>query len=160
MKIAARFSVVAFQVAAFGADQIAGPGRERGEGDPVVLVRLLHAGGLEVLQDHLRETTAWRRIRRRPPCSASISSSFSSTPSTRCGLRLSTVNGPATRTFFLSVVGLVVEVLELGLGGDGGVDLLLPGDAGLPPVGVQLLRRLRPLGVRLARDLPLLPLSS
>ena len=29
----------------------------------------------------------------------SISSSFSSTPSTRCGDRLSTVNGPATRTF-------------------------------------------------------------
>ena len=46
---------VAFHVAAFGADQIAGPGRERGEGDLVLLVRLLHAGGLEVLQDHLGE---------------------------------------------------------------------------------------------------------
>ena len=55
MKMAARFSVVAFQVAAFGADQLARPGGERGEGDPVLLVRLLHAGGLEVLQDHLRE---------------------------------------------------------------------------------------------------------
>ncbi len=33
----------------------------------------------------------------------SISSSFSSTPRTRCGERLSTVNGPATRTFLLSV---------------------------------------------------------
>jgi hypothetical protein len=31
------------------------------------------------------------------------------------------------------VVGLVVEVFKLGLGGDGLVDLLLPGDAGLPP---------------------------
>ena len=58
---------LAFQVAALGADQIARPGRERGEGDPVLLVRLLHAGGLEVLQDHLREGSAWRRTRRRPP---------------------------------------------------------------------------------------------
>ena len=33
----------------------------------------------------------------------------------------------------LVLVGLVVEVLVVGLGGDGGVDLLLPGDAGLPP---------------------------
>ena len=68
------------------------------------------------------------------------------------------MKGPATRTFLLSVVGLVVEVLELGLGGDGGVDLLLPGDARLPPVGVQLLGRLRPGLVRLARNFPFLPL--
>jgi hypothetical protein len=47
----------------------------------------------------------------------------------RCGERLSTVNGPATRTLEVILVGLVVEVLEVGLGGDGGVDLLLPGDA-------------------------------
>ena len=46
---------VAFDIAAFGADQIARPGRERGEGDLVFLVRLLHAGGLEVFQDHLDE---------------------------------------------------------------------------------------------------------
>ena len=65
------------------------------------------------------------------------------------------MNGPATRTFFLSVVGLVVEVFELGLGGDGGVDLLLPGDAGLPPVGVQLLRRVRPLGCRPRAESPI-----
>ena len=49
------FLGVAFHVTAFGADQIAGPGGERGEGDLVLLVRLLHAGGLEVLQDHLGE---------------------------------------------------------------------------------------------------------
>ena len=58
---------LAFHVAAFGADQIARPGRERGEGDPVFLVRLLHAGGLEVLQDHLGEGLSWPRIRHRPP---------------------------------------------------------------------------------------------
>ena len=44
---------LAFHVAAFGADEVARPGRKRGEGDPVFLVRLLHAGGLEVFQDHL-----------------------------------------------------------------------------------------------------------
>ena len=57
----------------------------------------------------------------------------------------------------LVLVGLVVEVFELGLGGDGRVDLLLPGDARLPPFGVQLLRCLRPLVVRLARNFPFLP---
>ena len=49
----------------------------------------------------------------------------------------------------------VVEVLELRLGGDRGVDRLLPGDARLPEVGERLLRGLRPVGRRLARDLPL-----
>ena len=46
---------VALDIAAFGADQIARPGRERREGDLVFLVRLLHPGGLEVLQNHLDE---------------------------------------------------------------------------------------------------------
>jgi len=44
--------------------------------------------------------------------------------------------GHADRLFIL--VGFVVEVLELGLGGDGGVDLLLAGDTLLPPLGVKL----------------------
>ena len=30
-----------------------GPGGEREEGDPVLLVRLLYAGGLEIVEDHL-----------------------------------------------------------------------------------------------------------
>jgi hypothetical protein len=58
---------------------------------------------------------------------------------------------------FLVLVGFVVEVLELGLGGDRGVDFLLPGDAGLPPVGVQFFACVRPFGVGFARNLPLLP---
>src|SRR5437899_12850697 len=49
-------------------------------------------------------------------------------------------------------------MLELRLGGDGRVDLLLPPDARLPPVSVHRLRDVRPLGFGLARDLPLLPL--
>jgi integrase len=49
------FLGIAFHVTPFGANQVAGPGSERGEGDLVLLVRLLHAGGLEVFQDHLGE---------------------------------------------------------------------------------------------------------
>ena len=56
---------VAFDVAPFCADEVARPRREGGESDLVFLVRLLHAGSLEVLQDHLGETSASRRIRRR-----------------------------------------------------------------------------------------------
>ena len=65
--------------------------------------------------------------------------------------------GTGHADLLLVVVGLVVEVFKLGLGGDGGVDLLLPGDAGLPPVSVQFLRWLRPCLVRLTRNLPFLP---
>ena len=36
------------------------------------------------------------------------------------------------------LVGLVVQVLEVGLGCDGGVNLPLAGDAGLPPLGVKV----------------------
>ena len=44
----------------------------------------------------------------------------------------------------LVVVGFVVEVFKLGLGSDGLVDLLLPGDAGPPPVGVKFGGRVGP----------------
>ena len=39
----------------FRADHVAGPRRQRREGDPVLFVGLLHAGHLQVLQDHLWE---------------------------------------------------------------------------------------------------------
>ena len=64
---------------------------------------------------------------------------------------------PGDANLLLVLVGLVVEEFELGLGSDGGVDFLLPGDARLPPVGMQLLRRVRPAFIGLARDLPFLP---
>ena len=159
MKMAARFSVVAFQVAAFGADQIAGPGRERGEGDPVLLVRLLHAGGLEVLQDHLGEGLLGLVL---GAVLLEAVDQLVVLVHAEHAVRAEALDGEGTgdADLLLVLVGLVVEVLELGLGGDGGVDLLLPGDAGLPPVGVQLLRSLRPRLVGFARNLPFLPLSS
>ena len=45
----------AFEITAFGADQVAGPGGEGGEVDLIFLVGLLHAGGFEVFQNHLRK---------------------------------------------------------------------------------------------------------
>ena len=55
------------------------------------------------------------------------------------------------------LVGLVVEVLVVGIGGDGGVDRLLPGDAPLPPLGVKALCFVRPGILGVAGNLPLLP---
>jgi hypothetical protein len=55
------------------------------------------------------------------------------------------------------LIGLVVEVLELGLGGDGSVDLFLTCGARLPPVGVQFLGGIGPGGISFARDFPFLP---
>ena len=66
----------ALDVAPLGADE---PARPRGQGredDLVLLVRLLHAGGLEVLQDHLERSPARSRRRGRLG-SPSISSSSS-----------------------------------------------------------------------------------
>ena len=49
------FFHVPFHITSLSTDEIAWPRRERGEGDFVLLMRLLHAGGLQILQDHLRE---------------------------------------------------------------------------------------------------------
>ncbi len=47
--------LAAFPIAALGADIAAGPGCERGEGDAILLMRLLDAGRPEILQDHVGE---------------------------------------------------------------------------------------------------------
>ena len=65
--------------------------------------------------------------------------------------------GPGDADLGIVGIGLVVEIFELGLGGDGGIDLLLAGDAAFPPVAVHLLCLLRPGLVGLARDFPFLP---
>jgi hypothetical protein len=74
----------------------------------------------------------------------------------RWGLRLSTVRTGYPQLGFVFVV-LVVEEFGIGLGGDGGINLLLAGDAAIPPVGMQSFGLIRPAGRGLARDLPLLP---
>jgi hypothetical protein len=119
-------------------------------------VRLLHAGGLRFSR------IIWGKVCLAP---YSAASSFRGVDQfivlihAEHAVGAEALHGEGTghADLLLVVVGLVVEVFKLGLGGDGLVDLLLPGDAGLPPVGVQLLRRVRPLGIGLARNLPLLP---
>ncbi len=101
MKMAARFSVVAFHVAPFGADQIAGPRSESSEGNPVFLVRLLHAGGLQVFQDHLGEGLL-RAVFGAVFLEAVDQFIVLIDAEHAVRARLSTVKGPATRTFFLS----------------------------------------------------------
>jgi hypothetical protein len=50
--------------------------------------------------------------------------------------------------FPVVLIRLVVQVLELCFRRDGGVDLLLPGDPRLPPVGVRRPGDLQPLSIR------------
>ena len=68
--------------------------------------------------------------------------------STRCGERLSTVNGPATRTRAVVDIGLIVEIFDIRARGDAGVDFLLPGDARFPPSGMNSGGCLRPRGLQ------------
>ena len=53
---------VALAIASLRAHHLAGPRRERREGDPAFLVRLLDTGRVKVLEDHLLE-----RLQRRSP---------------------------------------------------------------------------------------------
>ena len=130
------------------ADKVAGPGRQALEDDAVALGLLLDALGLEVVDDDRREILA-REV--------------------RVGGRASALGGLDLVDQFLLArrqhamgrqaldreragdadrghcrLGLVVEIFDFGAGGDRGVDLLLAGDAGLPPFGVKRLPRLRP----------------
>ena len=97
---------VAVRVAALGGDEPAGPGLKGVERQPVRLLRLLHAGDLELLEDHGAKSARWASGSVPEVASGSSGWPSSSTPITRCGLRLSTVNGPATRTLSLSSYGL------------------------------------------------------
>ena len=54
-------------------------------------------------------------------------------------------------------VRLVVEIFELGFGGDRGVDLLLPLDPRLPPSGMEVPVGFRPIRPGLSGDFPFLP---
>ena len=106
-------------------------------------MRLLHAGGFEVLEDHLGEVclAPYAAL-----CSFGGIDQLVVLVDAQHAVRAEALDGerPSDADLLLVRVGLVVEVLELGLGGDGGVDLLLPGDACLPPFGVQFGRSLGP----------------
>ena len=67
------------------------------------------------------------------------------------------MKGPGDADARVVDIGLVVEILVVRLGGDGGVDLPLPGDARLPPLGVCGNGVGGPVVARLTRDIPLNP---
>ena len=127
---------IALGVAAFPADHLgAGKGGDGAEGEAVFLVRLLNSGGFQVLQDDGGEVLLL-------VVGAGAAAQF---PAIHHLVVLihgeETVRGDglhgegAGDADFLGVlVGLVVEKFGLGLGGDGGVDLLLAGDALFPPI--------------------------
>ena len=73
--------------------------------EPLVLDRVLHAGLLEVLDDDVAELGGPDHLHR-PAVRVGLGNCFfSSTLIVRCGERLSTVNGPLTRTVLLSSYG-------------------------------------------------------
>ena len=124
-----------FDIRSFSADEIAGPGSDPGEGDAVRFARLLDARGLEVFQNHLHEVLLL-------PIANSVLRSrvdqFVVLTDVQDAVRGQTFHrewsGDPYRPLIL--VGLVVEVFVVGIGGDGVVDLFLPGDTLFPPIGV------------------------
>jgi len=131
------FLSLAFQVAGFGADQLAGPGREGDKGDTVLLVRLLNAGGLEVLHDHLGEgllnsifVAAFLNLQWVDQIVVLINAQHA------VGAEALHGEGTGHADLLLIVIWFIVEIFKFGPGSDGFVDLLLPGYAGLPPVGM------------------------
>ena len=127
------FLGVTFHVAAFGADEIAGPGDQRSERDPVLLVGLLHSGDLEVLQDHLGEglfRTMFSAIflHRVDQLVILIHAQHA--------MGAEALHGEWTghADLLLVVVRLVIQVFGLRLGSDGRVDLLLAADTQLPTI--------------------------
>jgi hypothetical protein len=84
-----------------------GVGLDRLELDPLPLEAVLDAGLGEVLEDGLPRTAAQSGCccRRLAPVSDAVASGPPAKASDRCGLRLSTVKGPATRTACLSSYG-------------------------------------------------------
>ena len=84
---------------ALGVDVLAGEGVEPGEGDALLLVRPLHAGLAEVVEDHRQEVAAVGAAR---PRALRSRRRLGAVGRLRCGDRLSTVNGPVSRTMSLS----------------------------------------------------------
>ena len=146
----------ALHVAPLGADIVAGPGRERSEFDTVLPVRLLHAGCPEVLQDHFGEVRglAVAELLVGEGREELVVLVHRQHPVRRQALDREGAGDADARVVD---IGLVVEIFVVRLGGDGGVDCRLPGDAGLPPFGMRGHGVGRPAVADLARDFPLLP---
>ena len=119
-------------------------------------MRLLHAGRLEVLQDHrgevLRLVVGGRGL-------GHAIDELVVLVDAEHTMRRQALDRERPGDPHLAVVRvrLVVEVLEVRLRSDGGVDLLLARDTPLPPLLVQGSGLRGPRVFRVAGDLPLLP---
>ena len=132
------------------------PRDQRGEADAPGLVGLLDPGGPQVLQNHLGEGLFMEVI---GTAFVGGINQFIVFIDAEDAVRGEAFDGEGTgdTNLLFVLVRFVVEVFELGLGGDGGIDFPLPGDAGLPPGGVEFPRCLGPFGVGFAGNFPLLP---
>src|SRR5205809_2274326 len=134
---------LAFEVAAFGANVTTRPGSERGIGDLVFLVGLLHSSAFQVFQNHL-----WKTLLRAVfavPLSHARIDQFLILIHAQHAMRTEALDGEWAGYSYLLfvVVRFVVEIFKLSLGCDGGINLLLPLDARLPPFCVQVFSCLR-----------------
>ena len=123
---------IPFDVSSLGADKVAGPRPDAREGDAVLLVRLLNAGGLEMVEDHPGEVLLFAV----PELSfGDVLDELVVLVDAQQTVRRQALYGERTgdADLLAVLVGLVVEVFVFGLGGDGSVDFLLPGDALFPP---------------------------
>ena len=164
MKMPARFSVpvpfaagAALGVAPLGADHLARPRGDRGELDAVLLVRLLDARSLEMLEDHRAEVLRLAVCAGRRLGHAVDELVVLVDAEDAVGREALDRERPGDAHLAVVGVGLVVEVLEVRLRGDRGVDLTLARDALLPPLFVQRPRLGRPPLLGLLRDLPFRP---
>ena len=125
---------VALDVSALGTDEVPGPRFDAGKGDAVLLMRLLDAGGFEVLQDYGSEILSFAVAEFRV---GEVINQFVVLVNPQHAVRRQALHGEGSRHahLFLVVVGFIVEVFILGFGGDGGVNCFLTGDAPFPESG-------------------------
>ena len=125
-------AVLAFGVAALGADELAGPRVDRRERDAVGLVGLLHAAGREVAEGGGGEVL--RGAVGGCPFGGAVDQLVGLVEGEQAvGRQALDGEGAGDADALRVVVRPVVEVLHVGARRDGSVDLLLAGDAGLPP---------------------------
>ena len=122
------------------ADEIAGPGRQALESDAVALGLLLDAFGLEIVDDDGREILSSQiRIGGRAPALGGVDvvdQFFLARRQHAMRRQAFDRERPGDTHASVIDVGLVVEIFDIGTGGDRGVDLLLAGDASFPPLTV------------------------
>jgi hypothetical protein len=117
---------------------------------------LLHAGNFQVLQDHFGEGFLDAVL---GASLIKLVDQFVILVHPQDAMRAQALDGerPGDAHLLPVLIGPVIEILELRLGGDRGVDLRLAGDTRIPPVTMHLLDGVRPRLISVARDFPFLP---